>query len=98
MVCTCIKEYEPCTVRASGILRETPGKACAHYAGDVWALLIAGSAGWGNYRHQADVLHVRSKPPEPRLPALFALLLADVHTEYLIGNRLSCMHACIQPC
>lgn len=27
--------------------------------GDVWALLIAGSAGWGNYRHQADVLHVR---------------------------------------
>jgi glycosylphosphatidylinositol transamidase (GPIT) subunit GPI8 len=27
-------------------------------AGDVWALLIAGSAGWGNYRHQADVLHV----------------------------------------
>lgn len=22
-----------------------------------WALLLAGSAGWGNYRHQADVLH-----------------------------------------
>lgn len=22
-----------------------------------WALLIAGSAGWGNYRHQADVCH-----------------------------------------
>jgi legumain len=26
-------------------------------AGDVWAVLIAGSAGWGNYRHQADVAH-----------------------------------------
>lgn len=25
--------------------------------GDLWALLIAGSAGWGNYRHQADVAH-----------------------------------------
>lgn len=25
--------------------------------GDIWALLIAGSAGWGNYRHQADVAH-----------------------------------------
>ena len=22
-----------------------------------WALLIAGSMGWGNYRHQADVFH-----------------------------------------
>lgn len=22
-----------------------------------WALLVAGSAGWGNYRHQADVCH-----------------------------------------
>jgi hypothetical protein len=22
-----------------------------------WALLVAGSSGWGNYRHQADVLH-----------------------------------------
>eukprot|EP00887_Chlorella_sp_A99_P007632 scaffold20.g7632.t1 len=25
--------------------------------GQLWALLIAGSAGWGNYRHQADVAH-----------------------------------------
>jgi legumain len=25
--------------------------------GELWALLIAGSAGWGNYRHQADVAH-----------------------------------------
>lgn len=32
------------------------------FSGDVWALLIAGSAGWGNYRHQADVLHVRPQP------------------------------------
>ena len=27
-------------------------------AGEVWALLVAGSRGWGNYRHQADVCHV----------------------------------------
>lgn len=26
--------------------------------GKLWALLIAGSAGFGNYRHQADVAHV----------------------------------------
>jgi glycosylphosphatidylinositol transamidase (GPIT) subunit GPI8 len=26
--------------------------------GEVWALLIAGSYGYGNYRHQADVAHV----------------------------------------
>lgn len=25
--------------------------------GDHWAVLIAGSAGWGNYRHQADIAH-----------------------------------------
>ena len=25
--------------------------------GDHWAVLIAGSAGYGNYRHQADVCH-----------------------------------------
>lgn len=22
-----------------------------------WAVLVAGSQGWGNYRHQADALH-----------------------------------------
>lgn len=32
-------------------------------AGEVFALLIAGSAGWGNYRHQADVLHVSMPQP-----------------------------------
>lgn len=25
--------------------------------GDIWALLVAGSSGYGNYRHQADVAH-----------------------------------------
>ena len=25
--------------------------------GKIWALLVAGSAGWDNYRHQADVCH-----------------------------------------
>ncbi|KAL3138308.1 hypothetical protein ABBQ32_006119 [Trebouxia sp. C0010 RCD-2024] len=27
------------------------------FKGEIWALLIAGSGGWGNYRHQADVCH-----------------------------------------
>lgn len=35
-----------------------------------WALLVAGSSGWGNYRHQADVFHsyqvVRSGGLQPR--------------------------------
>lgn len=26
-------------------------------AGEKWAMLVAGSSGWGNYRHQADVYH-----------------------------------------
>ncbi len=25
--------------------------------GQKWAVLVAGSNGWGNYRHQADVCH-----------------------------------------
>ncbi len=25
--------------------------------GKIWALLVAGSSGWYNYRHQADVCH-----------------------------------------
>ena len=29
--------------------------SCAHAAN--WALLVAGSNGWFNYRHQADVCH-----------------------------------------
>lgn len=28
-------------------------------AGYLWAVLIAGSAGFGNYRHQSDIAHVR---------------------------------------
>lgn len=32
-------------------------ETCSNPAGDLWALLVAGSAGWGNYRHQADVAH-----------------------------------------
>mmetsp|Transcript_14739 Transcript_14739/g.44517 ORF Transcript_14739/g.44517 Transcript_14739/m.44517 type:complete len:505 (-) Transcript_14739:2015-3529(-) len=35
-------------------LHATAGKP---FTGEVWALLIAGSAGYGNYRHQADVAH-----------------------------------------
>jgi len=32
--------------------------ACAHYTkSEKWALLVAGSNGYDNYRHQADVLH-----------------------------------------
>jgi hypothetical protein len=35
-------------------------------AGSHWAVLIAGSASYGNYRHQSDVCHayhVRAPPP-----------------------------------
>ena len=27
-----------------------------------WALLVAGSSGWGNYRHQSDVAHAYQVP------------------------------------
>ncbi|CAL5223295.1 g5786 [Coccomyxa viridis] len=44
--------------RYSGGVLNLPGPPLdENFEGDVWALLIAGSAGWGNYRHQADVLH-----------------------------------------
>ncbi|CAK0784835.1 hypothetical protein CVIRNUC_008040 [Coccomyxa viridis] len=44
--------------RYSGGVLNLPGPPLGEdFEGDVWALLIAGSAGWGNYRHQADVLH-----------------------------------------
>ena len=32
-------------------------KRSSSSSGKHWALLIAGSAGWGNYRHQADIAH-----------------------------------------
>ena len=46
-------------------------------AGELWALLIAGSAGWGNYRHQADVAHAyqvlrRGGLPEDRIVTMMA--------------------------
>lgn len=31
--------------------------SAASFGGDVWAVLVAGSNGWSNYRHQADVCH-----------------------------------------
>ncbi|KAK9790770.1 hypothetical protein WJX73_004252 [Symbiochloris irregularis] len=34
-----------------------PNKPGSNFTGQDWALLIAGSGGWGNYRHQADVCH-----------------------------------------
>ncbi|KAK9868632.1 hypothetical protein WJX84_003492 [Apatococcus fuscideae] len=41
--------------RLPGILR-SPSKGNSTKVVD-WALLVAGSGGWGNYRHQADVCH-----------------------------------------
>ena len=29
----------------------------SHQDGDLWVLLVAGSNGWFNYRHQADICH-----------------------------------------
>ncbi|KAK9843400.1 hypothetical protein WJX81_000515 [Elliptochloris bilobata] len=50
-----------CLVAATAAARPAfltlPGERPDDFKGDIWALLIAGSAGWGNYRHQADVLH-----------------------------------------
>ena len=48
------------------------GGGNAEADGELWALLIAGSAGWGNYRHQADVCHAvqvlrRGGIPEDRM-------------------------------
>lgn len=40
--------------------RQEEGRKNPPNKGHLWALLIAGSAGFGNYRHQADVAHVRS--------------------------------------
>jgi legumain len=34
-----------------------PAPAAADYGGTRWAVLVAGSSGYGNYRHQADVCH-----------------------------------------
>ena len=62
-----------------------PRQAWGNYAGDVWALLIAGSAGWGNYRHQADVLHVRIEPPHRAFRLLFALLV-DFHDKVSLSK------------
>eukprot|EP00884_Botryococcus_braunii_P000248 jgi/Botrbrau1/10223/Bobra.0362s0013.1 len=70
--------------RPTGILR-LPGELDKDFTGDVWALLIAGSAGWGNYRHQADVLHAyqvlrRGGVPEDHI----VLMIQDdlAHNEF----------------
>nr|XP_027236601.1 legumain-like [Penaeus vannamei]XP_027236602.1 legumain-like [Penaeus vannamei] len=33
------------------------GSSAAGHRGDLWAVLVAGSSSWMNYRHQADVCH-----------------------------------------
>eukprot|EP01105_Mastigella_eilhardi_P008463 TRINITY_DN2051_c0_g2_i4.p1 TRINITY_DN2051_c0_g2~~TRINITY_DN2051_c0_g2_i4.p1 ORF type:complete len:455 (-),score=97.39 TRINITY_DN2051_c0_g2_i4:16-1380(-) len=35
---------------------------------EVWAVLVAGSSGWGNYRHQADVCHAYQILHSQRVP------------------------------
>ena len=45
--------------------------------GQVWAVLVAGSRGWDNYRHQADVCHayqVREIPGGGEHPEILGLL------------------------
>uniref|UniRef100_A0A061QGT2 legumain n=2 Tax=Tetraselmis sp. GSL018 TaxID=582737 RepID=A0A061QGT2_9CHLO len=39
------------------ISRDESGTASTNHSRVHWALLVAGSAGWGNYRHQADICH-----------------------------------------
>ena len=55
---TCRRDILASPCWASINLKSTP-------AGETWALLIAGSAGWGNYRHQADVCHVSTPAANP---------------------------------
>ena len=38
-----------------------------------WALLVAGSSGWGNYRHQSDVAHAYQVP----------LSMADISSTWI---------------
>ena len=60
--------------------------------GEVWALLIAGSYGYGNYRHQADVAHVSrsqiQQPCDPRAMATFSQCLLSVLRGQHHGGHL----------
>ena len=38
-----------------GLAREVSNAEA--FGGDIWAVLVAGSNGWSNYRHQADICH-----------------------------------------
>ncbi|KAM0888036.1 hypothetical protein ACQ4PT_028627 [Festuca glaucescens] len=46
-------EEEPATARGG----EGPDEAEEDAVGTRWAVLVAGSSGYGNYRHQADICH-----------------------------------------
>ncbi|PIA50116.1 hypothetical protein AQUCO_01300690v1 [Aquilegia coerulea] len=48
-----LKWFEPAIKMPS----ENKGKKRSEESGTRWALLVAGSNGWGNYRHQSDVCH-----------------------------------------
>lgn len=61
---TIINAVEDVYTRVHGYIdaqgrRQEEGRKNPPNKGHLWALLIAGSAGFGNYRHQADVAHVR---------------------------------------
>ncbi|WP_186526344.1 C13 family peptidase [Leekyejoonella antrihumi] len=65
--------------------RATPGKATAALGGTyrpgpktgTWALLIAASDGWTNYRHQADVLAQYQRLRADRVPASHIIVISD---------------------
>ena len=62
--------------------------------GDHWAVLIAGSSGYGNYRHQADVCHayqiVKAQGIKPE--QIIVLSTDDIanRSTHPIGNATQC--------
>ena len=54
--------------------------------GSNWAVLIAGSAGYGNYRHHADVCHAYQIMIDGGIPAKNIIVLADDNVANDPGN------------
>ena len=57
--------------------------------GQIWALLAAGSSGWDNYRHQADVCHayqVRERKKKHRSCEILNYL-ASLHIIFRVEKK-----------
>ncbi|KAG2491775.1 hypothetical protein HYH03_009935 [Edaphochlamys debaryana] len=66
----------PSGVSASSV--EDPAGAWDSGIKNHWALLVAGSSGWGNYRHQADVCHAYQVLRRGGLhPSRMVVMMAD---------------------